>query len=248
MALVKFRDSIREISPRWLAKGLAEKVLYAIAVHFDLLGDAAVDAVRRRFPGEEGNDALHLIGRDRKIPRGPNEPASDYVGRLLEWLETHKRRGNPYVMLEQLFGFWKGTVGLSIAKLLYRSGRRFTLDFSDGSIARDEISSNLDGESDVAHWYLTFDPWHEAFTNDGKWGDGAPTWGDDAGLVWGSGLTIDKAAEVTRVPAEWNAAHADGTIILTDGNAELWGEAGSWNPLDGKWGEGEVAYLQVPSP
>lgn len=49
---------------------------------------SATDALRLGFPSLTPHDgSLSIIGRDRRIPRAPNEPAEAYARRLLLWLD-----------------------------------------------------------------------------------------------------------------------------------------------------------------
>jgi hypothetical protein len=73
----------------------------------------------------------------------------------------------------------------------------------------------------------------------GDWGPGA-----DNG-VWDSTLTIQDVADLRAVPREWNAAHADGTVVLLPEGAELWDSPpGLWSD-PGVWNGGLLSPVIV---
>jgi hypothetical protein len=212
-----FRDKLRQVVPPWLRRGTAGDLLFAIGVHIDALADGLVDGVKSRFPGVYSMDSLPYLGRERRIPRGPNESNVTYADRITRWLTDHQTRGGPYAMLAQLFAYWQPNP--FAIELVYISGRRFSLD-TDGVVTRDDISWN--GESNPAHWaqWWLFYHWPNVVPDDGLWGD-AGDYGD--GGVWGSGLTPAEVRDVRLVPTVWNAAHPFGTIfLLHDPDVFLW--------------------------
>lgn len=235
-AVQTFRDSLRAKSPPWLQRGNAEKILYAIAIQLDALGDAVVAGVKARFPGLYTAESLPLIGRDRRIRRGRDETNETYATRLLRWLDDHPRRGGPYAMLAQLFAHY-ATAPFRI-DLVYRSGRRFIMD-TDGNVTRSD-TGDADNE-DWPQWTLYY------FTAFGatvpKWGDSGRKWGD--GKVWGSTLTPEQVTDLRLVPREWNAAHPIGIIVLLGDSGQLWGyPQNTWGAPGLKWG-GKAIRLKV---
>lgn len=261
MTAITARDTIRRIMPRWLQRGRAEALTYAIAVHLDLLIDMASDAVKRRFPGYNGDyDSLALIGQERRIRRGPNEANAIYAARLEVWLDAHRTRGGPYALLDQL-GAYYAAAPFAI-DLVYRVGTRFLRD-ALGSITRDAITWNPDNttatwddpgswddalgawdfDSPQWPWWWLFYRWPSTITSDGTWAD-AGSWSD--GGVWDTTLTLDEVASIRGVPADFNAAHTQGTIVLLGPTGELWDyPPGVWNDA-GVWGDGsDVAVMRV---
>jgi hypothetical protein len=216
--LITFRDSLRRLSPPWLQNGIAQKVLYAMGLHVDAFGDALVAGVKQRLPNVYSDESLPLLGRDRRISRGRNEFTANYAKRLTRWLADHRRRGGPYALLSQLFGFYAAAP--FALELVYVSGRRYSLDTA-GNITRDDIAPrSLADPAKWAQWWLFFH-WPTLVPDDGTWGDPGD-WGD--GGVWGSSLTGDEVSEIRLVPTTWNAAHPFGTIVLLhDPDSLLWG-------------------------
>lgn len=236
--LITYRDLILSLVPRWLHKGgtsmgTAGKLLYSIGIQLDSLSDALVAGVKRRFPGLNavGYDALPLHGKERRIARGPFETDAGYAARLLPWLDGHRIRGNPYAMLQQLYGFWLGAFPMAIVN---RDGRRYTLA-TDGTITRDYIAGWVDTSDDGAfptthpliHWKLFF-YWTPTIGNDGLWGSlgssGDMHWGD--GGLWGTDLTPQQVQNIMLVPTEWNAAHTNGFVTLLP--PAIWADTSMW--------------------
>lgn len=220
--LTTLRDSLRRRSPRWLQGGNAEKVLYSIGVHLDALVDAAVLAVKFRFPNLVTAETLPLIGRERRIARGPSNTDAVYANRLRTWRQDHRKRGGPISLLNQLGAYYDHlfAIDLYYVPSLTRDARRFAL--SVGGVITWTLdaawtayfNASLDGnELRRGRWWLKY-AWPSTVSNDGTWGSGG-TW-DDGG-VWDSGLTPAQVADLLVVPTEWNTAHAHGMIILDDG-------------------------------
>lgn len=236
MALQTFRDTIRRISPWWLTGTLGGRLLYAIGLMLDVLGDMLNAAVRARFPNVADPSALVALGRERRIQRGRAELATTYAGRLITWLDSHRTRGGPYSLLAQLFAFWRVPVAFAIT-LVYASGRYFAMSFGGIVTRGDAVITVGDAIADWARWELIFF-WPYAITLDGTWGSGG-TW-DDGG-IWDidpSSLDAAAADDVRLVPREWNAAHCKGAIVLLAPGAELWDTPpGLWSDA-GVWGDG----------
>lgn len=228
MALITFRDTVKQICPRWLRNGWAEKLMYAIAIQLDALMDALVFGIMARFPGAYTPESLPLLSRERRILRGRNETDAVHANRLKFWLDDHPLRGGPYGMLGQLKAHFAADP--FPIQLVYYSGRRFSMDV-DGVVTRDDIVWSPDANTAKwARWWLFYE-WPTPIGDDGLWGD-AGTYGD--GGVWGSDLTVAEVTDLRAVPREWNAAHAIGRLVLIPAGAELWG-----NP-EGLWGDAGV--------
>jgi hypothetical protein len=236
-----WRDTIRQVSPPWLRTGVAEKLLYAIAIQFDALTDAAVAAVKIRFPGLYSDESLPLIGRERRISRGRVEPSPTYAARLVRWWTDHKTRGNPYAMLAQLHAYY--APNNFPVRLVYRSGRAFDMDTA-GNVTMSDVTWNPDTQPEKwARWWLIFD-WPTELPAKRKWGDTGLKWGV-GGHVWGSGLTAQDVRDLRLVPKEWNAAHPQGQLILKHGGT-IWGAPGlKWGATGLKWGGGMSVRLSV---
>lgn len=207
-ALRTFRDAIREISPWWLRGPIGGGVLYAIAAQLDALTDGLRAGIKVRFPGLYSMESLPLIGRERRIRRGRFEGEAKYAGRLIPWLDHHRRRGGPYAMLAQLFAHYAPS-NFEI-ELRYASGRRYEMDTS-GTVLRGDIVWTPPGSSaQWARWWLIYQ-WPDVISDDGIWSDPG-TWND--GGVWDCDLPAAEVRDIRMIPREWNAAHAIGRVTL----------------------------------
>lgn len=240
MAFITFRDTLFKLCPPWLQKGRAQKVMYAIGLHLDMLTDMVTDGVKMRFPGIFLNKALTYSGRERRIRRGRNEAAETYALRLLDWINAHKRRGNPFALLEQLFGFWSpNNFAIDLVNV---HGVRFKLDPGDGAITVVPSAYGVVTAAQWARWWL-FYAWPTAINPDGTWDDPG-TW-DDGG-VWDSDLSPQDVEDIRLVPTEWNAAHPIGTVVLAQPGVELWDfPEGTWDEPGGTWGEDDELVVAI---
>jgi len=155
--IVTYRDRMRERwSPPWMQTGNNEKLMYAVAVLVDTLGDALVAGLALRYPGLYTYESLPVIGRERRIARGPNESDATYAERLRLWLDAHRGRGGPYALLAQLYAYYAPSN--FVAHLIYRSGRHFRMA-ADGTITRDiQATFGPDMHPDRhAKWFLFYE-------------------------------------------------------------------------------------------
>lgn len=214
---ITFRDSILKVAPRWLANGNVGKVLYAIGVHLDLLGDVVIAGIRKRYPEADSEDAAAAIGRDRKIIRGRDESYETYAPRLRRWLDDHPRRGNPYAMLRQLYAFWAADPRSEISLAYIGPNKSYFSMNAAGEITRIITSAWVPPDwtpSGWARWLLIY-AWPDPLDPPIQYGDPGETWG--SGRVWGSGLSSQDVADIRRVPRQWGNAHSRGRIMLDDG-------------------------------
>jgi hypothetical protein len=230
--LQTFRDTLRRIVPPWLRRGTALRLLYSFGVVLDACADATVAGVKLRFPGYLP-EALPLLGRERRIARGRNEPDDLYAPRLMRWLVDHRMRGGPYAMLAQLYAHYASA---PIAmELQYRSGRRFRMA-ADGTIARDIGGWNDGDPAQWARWILRLylaTPSVDGGTWDGD--PGARAWNDPT-TVWDYEMSPEDVADYTLIPREWNAAHCIGVVELVPTDIEQWDDpAHTWDTASGRW-------------
>lgn len=198
--IITFRDRMRERwVPPWLSRGNAEKFLYAISLQADIFGDALVAGVASRFPGVYGFESLSLIGRERRIARGPLESDETYALRLRRWLDDHRRRGGAYALLAQLHAYYAPD-NFTI-DLIYRSGRRFTQ--TSGGIITRMLDTAPRFDEDFARWAR----WWLIYVTD--------RFDLDT-------LTDAQIRDLKHVPREWNAAHPIGTLLVMTSDARTW--------------------------
>lgn len=125
-----FRTLFQWLLPRWINDGAdGSRVVHALAWMIDASVERAYQGLIQRFPTYAGKSALALIGRDRQIPRGRNEPDASYAARLIQWrgLDGHKTRGNARALLRQIRAYFGGVACWTID----RGGNRDALD-TDG--------------------------------------------------------------------------------------------------------------------
>lgn len=222
--LLTFRDAIRRVSPPWLQRGLAEKILYAFGVHADGFADALVAGAKQRFPGLYTFEALPVIGRERRIPRGRSESDASYASRLAGFLASHRLRGGPYALLQQLFLYW-APANFPIDLVYYTGSPRYAMDVA-GAVVRDLVTWAPDtNAAKWARWWLFY------YTD--QWALTPPT--------------MLEEQELKLIPRQWNAAHPLGTIVLFATGAELWDwppghvwdESGVWDTT------GTVRFIEV---
>jgi hypothetical protein len=218
-----FRDGIREISPPWLRRGNAEKILYVVGYHLDAMIDQTIAGVKLRFPGLYSNQSLPFISRDRRMIRGLYEGDAGFSDRLLGWWDAHRRRGNPYTLLKQIHAYF--APNNFPVQLLYASGRRYSMDTS-GNITWDDIEWTPPGDPERwARWWLFYQ--NPEFIADVNWDDPDVKW--DSGYVWDCGLPPAQVNSLRLIPDAWNAAHPFGKIVLLD-------EGEDWNTYTpGEW-------------
>jgi len=235
---VTFRDTLLQILPWWLRRGLGGKLANAIAAQFDGIADATTQAIKLRFPDEARPDALALLGSDRKIRRGSIEPDAVYAPRLRRWLDDHRTRGNPYSLLAQLHAYY--AQARFPIELIYPTGRRYSLAL-DGTVTRDDPQYWDNPEpTKWARWTLIYH-WPTAINPLGLWGESGAKWAGNNNLwgIAGSSLTPAQVRDLVLVPTEWNAAHCRGLIVLLSPGRRVWGyPPRKWNNTNGKWGAG----------
>jgi hypothetical protein len=206
--LPTYRDLMLRYVPRWLRNGAIGKVMYTIGLHLDVLDDATNFGIQRRYPIDISEDAASLLGANRFIIRGEDEPWSSYQVRLRRWLIDHRVRGNPYPLLQQLNAYWGGAFPISL-KYYGTNIRILDMDVG-GNIAR-SIGNNVDPNFGVGNWLLIY-YWPDPIDPPIEWDTPGETW--DNGRIWDSGLTPATIQSLRRVPRQWGNAHTRGRIQL----------------------------------
>lgn len=138
-------ERLLRVSPPWLRRVIAPRVLGGIGDVIGSHADRAIESVVQRFPKGSRPTALPYLGRDRRIRRGPVEPAATYAARLLTWWDDHRTRGGPHALLRQLHAYLLGFAPGQI-DLVYQSGTRFLCAEADGAITRSDITWSGDGD------------------------------------------------------------------------------------------------------
>lgn len=229
-----FRDAIRRASPSWLTGYWGYRLLYAMAIQLDALGDAVTFGVKLRFPGVYSGESLPLIGRERGIVRGFDETDAAYTARLLRWLDALRRKGSPYELLRQLRGY---LTGHDVRIRVVNNGGAWYTQNVDGSTEY-VLAANWNWDGSTAAWsrfWVILYPPAELWTRDGTWGDGS-VWGDD-GTTWGCTAPIEQAETIRGIVAEWSGAHSRCVNIIVSFDPAAFNPTDTTPPLpDGTWG------------
>lgn len=248
MTRLEFAAAMIRVSPPWLRRLVGGAIMKGIGAPVDVEVDRNVEGVELRFPGGSNGvaihpDALGLIGRERRILRGPGELDETFALRLRGWWDSHRTRGGAYALLRQMYEFFLATNNVPI-QYIANGGSSVTVA-ADGTFTRSVVAGWLgDGEYPLkwARFFLVFylDGDTLAFpliTEDGELvltEDGEPI------LVTVSiyALTASDMDVLCAVPREWSAAHIDRIYItLIPSGGKAWGL-----PPGIAWGDGGLVW------
>lgn len=208
-----FRDTLLRVAPNWLAQGLEDgresaRYMYLIGLLFDLFAERTRQGILARFPATAPESALPLIGKDRRIIRGFEEPADSYRERLRIYLDTWRTAGNGFTLLDQLAAYLTGYEVRM--RLVDDRGNWYTRE-PDGTRVHQfaQHNWNWDGES-VDHggaawsrgWLIIYPP-AELWTAEDVWGSG--TWGD--GGVWGMTAASEQVRTMRAIVRQFKPLH-----------------------------------------
>jgi len=183
--------------PPWLLRTEGLKLIGSLADVLEDHRDKLVAGVKLRFPGLYSiGDELALIGRERKIRRGPNETAAVYATRLPRWWEDHRTRGNAISLLEQMLAYLSGTLDPPYDVVSYR-GVRHVMD-NNGNITRDVITWGTDGSGLWARiWVFLY--------------------------TAAASVTADELEAYAAIVRDWNAAHVSPAwLVVIHPSTRLW--------------------------
>lgn len=198
-----YRNIVQSLVPKWLSAGEGGKVLYTLHLVADAFLERARLGLIARFPSYAPEDALPLLSRDRKIMRGLNEPQSSYAVRLCQWLDTHKTRGNPFVLLEQLRSYLQSDVTVRTVDqngnwFSIEQGGAYDVQLSKGQFNWDSVSSRAWGQFWVVVYGSTL--WTAP-----KYGDGSVY---SKAHVWGLSATPSEIDGLRTIVRQCKPAHA----------------------------------------
>lgn len=242
--ILRMRDAVRRLIPPWMRDRVAAgfttgfKYIYVFGLMCDLLIQFALEGIRAKFPSLAPSEALSVIGRDRRIRRGLAESDASFLARLLLWLDSWRRAGSAYAMLEQLKAYL-GVAGT--IRIVNANGTWWTLKL-DGTFERKVTlpTKNWNWDNNAALWARFWVVLYAAdygWTRDGTWGDGA-TWGDN-GMGWGlSNLSWQSVLDLRGIIAEWKSAESVCKhVIISFDAAYPDPNAAAGAPMpDGTWG------------
>jgi len=252
MTRLFFIDAVLRLSPPWLRRAVGSAIMQGMGKSIDAEVDRDVEGVELRFPGGANGLAIHasalgLIGRERRILRGPGELDETYAARLRRWWDSHRTRGGAYALLEQMFEYFLATNNVTITYVSNIGTSQARVDAA-GTITRG------------------------TFTAPGWVGDGfvPPSWArffifmELDGTTLGSVLTTESGDIITTedgepvivtipilsltasdfdmlcaVPREWSSAHIDRIYFaLLPTGGIVWGFPASlvWGAAGKTWG------------
>lgn len=249
MALT-FEKAITRISPPWLRRTVGGALLEAIGESIDTQVSRTVEGLQKRFPKADSVSALGLIGRERRILRGPGEDASTFASRVIIWWDSHRTRGGAYALLAQLHAYFLASNNVPIT-LIYNGGKKFEMDTA-GAITRGvQVGWTGDGQYPLkwARYFLIFQLTGSTFAVPFITEDGEILTDEEGETLLAeidiTALTASDIDEICAVPREWNAAHVDKIYItLMSPGAFVWGfPPSNWGDVGLVWGGGDVAHF-----
>lgn len=263
------RDNIKAISPPWLQDGYAEKKLYVAGLMNDLVLEKWSQGVQARRSTDCDPTALPLIGDDRVMPQGPNEPVANYRLRLQRAFETWKIAGSARSIMGQVLAYvLPSTPMVRVVKnaLIGLFSQRNIWDtYVAGSDPTQPPAHQLtdyhfdwDGLTRAAAvrwrvWLIIYSLAGSPWPTEGTWGDG-DLWGDFS-KSWGIGTPATTFDAIRALLKQWRSAGSwfipAGGIIVAFNGSEFDPDhtsGGGVNP-DGTWlhfGK-DVAGTYVPA-
>lgn len=239
--MTTFRDSILRLCPPWLRRQWGERFLYLSGLLADGQAERSMQGIKARFPGLGTPEALTMIGNDRKIVRGFDEPDAAYAARLRSWLDDHRIRGGPVALFRQLRGYLTPTA----VKLR-------TVDDTGNWKTWDAGSTVLQRTTEAWDWDA-FDRWWRfwvfVYTESGPftrrvWGSG--TWGQG---TWGSSATREQIDSLKQIVRDWKPDHAHPVAICLCFDDDAFDPSTHTDFPDGTWDlhgnrRGDVAYIE----
>lgn len=210
-----FSGQVYYLSPSYLQGYFGSRYMFALALQFDAMADAASYAVRARFPTHAPDDALPVLSSDRQIDRGPSEPRESFEARLIAWLDLWRRAGSAWAVLTAFESYF-----LPSSTTIETVNDTTTDDITAWNVQTDlagppvhyqESPGNWDWDGQRIPgraWVIVFNgPWAQTQT----WGDGS-RWGD--GKVWGFNGTTAVAQFFRSQLARWKAAGCSVPYII----------------------------------
>ncbi len=237
MNAFRFRRFFKSLGPRWLTEGEGGLVLYSLGLVMDVFAQRAKEALLARFPDYAPDDALPLMGQDRRIVRGFDEPRETYTARLTRFLDDWKKAGMGPAILRQVQAYCAPHA--PVVRTVNATGTWCTVD-ADGvtthRITWPSSNWDWDGDGDLwARFWVVIYPSADLWETDGTWGDPG-TWGD--GGTWGTTATPAQVATVRKIVGDWKpgAGLCPNIIIAFDPDSfDPSGAPGAPLP-DGTWG------------
>lgn len=243
-----FRTTRAKISPRWLTNGVGGLVGYSLDIMKDAIAERTRLSLLARFPDFCPDDALPLIGRDRRVVRGISESRESYAARLKAFLDDWRYAGTPYNTLDRLAAYLGP---LPKIRIVNARGNWFTREPSGAkSYALNLGNWNWDGPVTASNWsrYWVIIYPNGLWSQLPAWGDsGAPAWGNND-VTWGSTATPEHVKTVRHIVRESKRAGSICENIIVSFNNAIFDPATptATDGLYGHWSK-NVGGVQVPA-
>lgn len=255
MTVLDWKNAAIGQVPPWLRRAIGGALTRGMATPIDTMQADTAEAITLRFPG--GSDAnavaihpegLALLGRERRILRGPGETDETFAERLRAWWDSHRTRGNAYALLQQMHDFFLSTNNVPI-QYINQFGSSVTIDAA-GAFTRSTVAGwSGDGQNPPkwARFYLVFYLAGPTIDVPLLTEDDEPIVTEDGEALLASvsiyALTAEDIDLLCAVPREWSAAHIDRiyiTLLPATGNA--WGlpPGIAWGDVGLTWGAGDL--------
>jgi len=245
MTILDWKNAALRQVPPWLTRAIGRAVTKGMASPVDEMQANTAEAITLRFPGgsDENNvvihpEALSLLGRERRILRGPGEADETFAERLRGFWDAHRTRGGAYALLQQMHDFFLSTNNAPI-QYINQVGASVTIDAA-GAFTRSTIDTwTGDGQNPTqwARFFLVFYLDGETISVPLVTEDGEPVVTEDGEAITVEVSIFDLDAEdietLCAVPREWSAAHIDRIyIVLMPAGGYAWGL-----PPGTRWGD-----------
>jgi hypothetical protein len=243
--LITFRDTMTTppTAPPWFLSQWGIRVLYSLGIQWDAIVDAMVQGVLQRFPEKCQPYSLPYIGVERRIQRGFAESASQYVARLMPWLDDIRVKGGPFALMDQLRGYLTGyNVPMRIVN---NAGCWASIEYDGTRSVVMSPPASWDWDGDAALWsrywlimYPPIDLWTSFATS------------TDIGTrdTVGSTITQAQVQDIFQIVMAWNPPHANCVCVILafdGGSFSPYGTPGTDIPNGnwGKWGSGNPRVI-----
>jgi hypothetical protein len=225
----RFRINFLGVGVPWLQGFWGNRLRYSLLLMLDAFEQYAQTSTTARFPliGDELPDgALVQIGKDRVMPRGPQESTTSYGVRLSKAFDAWRRAGSAEGQLRQVQAFFlpeSTPVRMVCQDFTGNTASWYTiLSYEDPNCPVEFTSpSNWDWDGDPARWART---WLVIYPQSPVGGAGPDwttqaTWGSgefwDASNAWGiEGATPEECQAVRAIVARWKSAHTICQVVV----------------------------------
>ena len=248
--IVRLRDVLRQIVPRWLKdranKSVGFRILWALVAPLDALLDMAFAAFWAML-GLGTPTALPYIQRSRGILRNQGESQADYAKRVRTWLDVWPNAGSAELVAVSINQYLETH---PVVKIIQRgdvvSGAvqpsAWIIVASDGTVTTTSAVWNWDFVSHPARSDPDNPFWSDEWivVQPSQWavrpGTLADLGGGDDGYALGHMATRQEVGELLGLIAQWKAAHSCVRAIIFTTDTTLFNPSDQSTCPNGTWG------------